>query len=426
MFGGDEDAGAQDDAELGGELTSAEDIAATLGAADERLAIGGQLWLQLAGATTEDTGKLRHVTLSSPNFLDLFVDARPNDRVRAYTNARISHDWTVPEGSVDAFGEPRVPTRVVLDQLWIKADAWRRVYVTAGQQRVKWGSGRFWNPTDFLSAQRLDPLAVYDLRTGQPMLKLHAPVGAANLYAVGTLDDATTLGRVGGALRAEVLVGTTELALSAAARRQQPLRLGGDISTGVGRLDFHVEAAVQHGVEEPYWEGDWSLVPLTPPNEIDRSEDWIPQVVAGVEASFKLGDEDTLILGAEGLWNDAGTDDVDLYPWLLFQGTYTPFYVGKAYVAAYAALPAPGRWDDTNFTASWVGNLSDLSQIARLDARVTALTWLDLNAYVTGHLGQIGELRYGVDLDPIPNVDTDDVHVPAPVVDVGLGGRVRF
>ena len=46
--------------------------------------------------------------------------------------------------------------------MWLNFDIGRTVFVTAGRQRVKWGIGRFWNPTDFLQPARLDALAFFD------------------------------------------------------------------------------------------------------------------------------------------------------------------------------------------------------------------------------------------------------------------------
>lgn len=421
-------AGEGTEAPLAQPLTTDAQIASVLSTADERLTVGGQLWLRLDATVPEALDDPGDLDWSSPSFLDLFVDARPNDRVRAFVNGRVVHDWTVLAGETDAYGNERVATSVALDQLWLKGDAWRKVYFTVGKQRVKWGSGRFWNPTDFLHAQRLDPLAVFDQRTGVALVRAHMPVGAANLYAVANLDGASTVGQVGGAARAEVVFGTTELSATAAVRKDQPLRLGADLSTGFWLLDLRIEAAVLHGVDDPFYEGTLDLSTFTLPTEVDRSDDWIPQVVAGLEGSFKLGDEDSLTLGVEGFFNDAGTDQVELYPWLLINDAYSPFYVGRWYLAGYLYLPAPGRWDETSFTASWIANLSDSSHVARLDASVTALTWLSLNAYVAPHFGQVGELRYRLQMDPVPGVEglEDGIDVPAPVVDVGLGARVRF
>ena len=37
--------------------------------------------------------------------MDLFADARPNDRVRAYANARLTHNWTLPANPSDGDDE---------------------------------------------------------------------------------------------------------------------------------------------------------------------------------------------------------------------------------------------------------------------------------------------------------------------------------
>ena len=74
----------------------------------------------------------------------------------------------------------------VLDQLWINFDVAHRAFVTVGRQHVKWGVGKFWNPTDYLHPVRRDPLATFDARTGTTMLKLHVPWEKRgwNFYAV--------------------------------------------------------------------------------------------------------------------------------------------------------------------------------------------------------------------------------------------------
>jgi hypothetical protein len=280
-----------------------------------------------------------------------------------------------------------------------------------------------------MNQQRLDPLAVFDERTGMDLLKVHVPIGSAiNLYTLANLDGATTLDKVGGALRAEVLVGLTEFSLSAAAREDDPLRLGMDISSGLGPLDVHVEAAAMYGETDPFWEGKLDWEGFIFPTEVDRSGDWIVQAVAGAELSFKLGDKDSLTLGAEVFYNDAGTENVSLYPWLFMQGSYTPFYVGRLYGAAYAYLPGPGRWDDTTFTASVLNNFSDGSAAARLDGRHLALTWLELNAYAMAHLGSRGEFRYSYSQPAMDGVEglEEGLEIPSPLVDLGLGARVRF
>lgn len=407
------------------ERTSEGDISDRLAAAEDRLTLGGWAWFRLDGIAREGAAA-EDLALSSPNLLDLFADARPNDRVRVYARARMRHDPTVRSGDVNTLGLVVEPTSVAVDQLWVKGDIARDVFLTVGRQRIKWGAGRFWNPTDFLNQQVLDPLAPYDIRTGVGLLKVHVPFEKAgvNVYAVANVEGAGSLGEVGGAGRIEWLIGSTELTASAAARKDQPLRLGGDLSSALGPFDVHVEGAVQHGVEAPFWRGRLDFDTLTTPTAVDRSDDWIGQIVAGAELGVRYNDEDSLYLGAEGFFNDAGYESDRLYPWLLFQGQFTPFYLGRAYVGVYGFLPGPGRWDDHSFTASLLGNLSDRSFVARADHRATVLTHLSVNSYVAVHVGE-GELRFGLEVPPLPGLE-DGLVVTAPVLDLGIGAALAF
>lgn len=427
-------AGTRDERLLGGPSDAADteaDLVSRLGRLDERLTIGGRLWLRAQGAVPDGVQGADEVALSAPNLLDLYADARPNDRVRAYARGRLQHDWTIRAGDLDPFtGEPVTPDVVLLDQLWIKADAAHRVYVTAGRQRIRWGTGRIWNPTDFLNLQRLDPLAILDLRTGVDLLKVHVPVekANANLYAVANLQDAQALDQIGGALRAEWAFGQTEISASGALRKDQPVRLGTDLSSGVGPLDLKVEAAFTHGVTDPFWAGSLDPERLRFPREVDRSDDWLVQVVYGAEVSIRYSSRDSVAIGLEGFHNEAGYSGDDLYPWLLLQGQFLPFYLGRDYGAAYVLLAGPGDWDDQTFTASAIANLSDGSAVARLDWRGTVLTWLEPQAYVQAHFGDYGEFRYALEVPAVPGVPglEDGLSVPAPMLDVGLGAIVRF
>jgi hypothetical protein len=443
--------------------TSDADILSRLGLADERITIGGKLYLRGAVTVNEDTSFAK-TAYSSPNLLDLFADVRPNDRVRGFASARLKYDFTVADGDTDAYGNARSAGGVTLDQLWLKFDVAHRVYVTAGRQRIKWGSGRFWNPTDFMNQQTLDALnaTVFDERTGVTLLKVHVPIEAigANLYGVANFDGASTFGKVGGALRTEWVLGPSEVALTAAARNGDPLRLGADVSAGLGPLDVHVEGAVKHGDKSTYYKGRFDIDALPDltvadfisgaaedqlvfPTEVDRSDDWIPQVVAGAELGIKVNDDDTVYVGAEYFYNGGGyTDDARLLPWLLLSGAYQPFYTGQQYAGVYVAIPSPGRWDDASFTVSTLGNLSDRTFVSRLDASTKVNTFLSVNAYGSLAYGENGEFHFGYHLDPNENIDptmlagtdfesfgpilADGLDIPAPIATFGVGAQVNF
>ncbi len=424
--------------------TSEADMAARLGANDSVLTIGGQLYLRLSAYAMDDA-PVQEASLSAPNLLDVFLDARPNDRVRAYTQARLTHDYTVTDGETDFFGTPVERSRVTLDQLWIKGDLGRRVFVTAGQQRIKWGTGRFWNPSDFLNPDTYNPLSTFDERTGVPLLKLHLPLDVVNLYTVATFSDAVDLGHTGGAARAEILVGNTELALSGKVQKDQPLGLGADLSTGFWLIDVHVEGALRHGVTTPRYSGELNFETFTFPKSRSQEDDWIPHVVAGAEIGIRYNSEDILYLGAEYFYNGMGYDDPAIYPALqlnfdaltsgveltpenLANDAFQPFYLGRHYGSAYALLSAPGQLDDTSFTASVLTNLSDRTAAARLDVRQTVLTWLALNAYVQAYFGEYGEFRYGLEVPAVPFVEglEDGITVVPGRGMVGIGAQVSF
>lgn len=402
-----------------------------LSALDQRLTIGGRLWLQTTAYLPEGLDDPEDVRLDAPNFLDLYADANPNDRVRAYASGRLIHDWTVRAGDIDPIsGNELSPERVILDQLWGKFDIGRRVFVTAGRQRIRWGASRLWNPTDVLNQQRLDPLALFDVRTGVDLAKVHIPFEGigANLYFVANLADAHDLSEVGGAMRAEWAFGSTEITATGALRKDQPQLIGSDLSSGLGPFDVRVEVAAQHGVQTPGWEGafDPTVFPPVLPDEIDRSDQWWVQVVGGADVSIKLSTEDSLTIGAEYFHNPLGQGSADLYPWLFSQGLYTPLYLGRDYGAVYALLPGPGQLDDQTFLGNVLYNLSDRSFIARFDWRGKVLTWLEPNVFAAIHGGENGEFHYAFSLPPIAGVLPDGLDIPAPLLDLGIGAVIRF
>jgi hypothetical protein len=295
---------------------------------DDPLSIGGLLYLR-AAATWNRGVAPADWPLSAPNLVDTFLDVRPHDRVRGFVLGRLFYDPTLPPQATDLLGRttPQSQTRGALDQAYVNFDVDRTVFVTAGKQHVKWGVGRFWNPTDFLHPVRRDPLAQFDDRTGLAMVKAHLPWEARgwNLYGLAILEDITgvnqgpgSVGQVGGAARAEVVLGGAELAADLVAQRGHKPRFGLDGSAAIWDLDLRGELALTSGRDAPHWaltEGadptqaaSWRLV------ELDRIT---PQLVLGVEWSHKYSDQDALVAGLEYFFNDAGYDSARVYPVLL-------------------------------------------------------------------------------------------------------------
>jgi hypothetical protein len=456
---------------------------------EDALAVGGQLYLRAQSVALEgqDAGDW---SLSFPNILDVYLDARPNDRVRAFALGRLSWDPSLPpEGTAPPVGQSLLDPaaflargtsepRGDLDQLWVNFDVGRRAFLTVGRQHVKWGVGRFWNPTDYLHPVRRDPLAVFDVRTGTGMVKLHVPWEARgwNAYGVAVVEDIAgdppraadgsvegtgRVGRVGVGGRAEIVLGPMELGLDALAQDGHRPRFGVDVSAGVWELDLYGEAAIRTSVDTPRWRQVPGTTDATPLLERFERHDRLgptAQIVVGGTWAAKYSDEDSVTVGAEYFYDQSGYDHPRIYPVLLgvaglggapptidaeqlgttianpWSGEpnpFTSFYLGRHYGAAFVSLPAPGRWNDTSFTLSILGNLSDKSFVARLDHSVLALTYLRVETFVAGHFGTPeGEFRLGFDLPPqalAPGQPLVDLPPSDPIVfEAGIALRVSL
>ncbi len=377
------------------------------------LTLGGGLYSQFQYSILGE-GQPEDWPLSQPNYLDIYLDSRPNKRLRVYADGRLTYTPTTDSQQFAAFGQSTEATQALLDELWVKFDIGRKVFVTAGRQHLRWGVGRFWYPNDFLYDQRRDPLAIFDVRTGVDIVKVHIPVESLgwNFYAVANLDGADSIGNVGGAARAEFLAGLTEFAFSAAAKKGDPLQLGFDISTGIGWFDLRAAVAVLHGLKTPFFRGDsniqdfdtitlQNIADLQIPEKYSRENDWIPRALVGGEVSIPYGEDDSMFVGAEYFYNDAGYSDPSLYTWLAFNGVYRPLYTGKHYAALYFLVPSPGDWNDTSFSLANLGNLSDRSFLSRLDYNVTVLTHMRVFAYASVAWGNHGEFTQGFHLPAI-------------------------
>jgi hypothetical protein len=445
------------------------------------LKIGGQLYWRvmstgLQGSKPQDWG------MSAPALVDVYMDARPNDRVRGFVLGRMFYDPTLPASgssssgttssaqSLDFLGSStatRGPT-VLLDQLWLRADILHTIFVTAGKQHVRWGTARFWTPTDYLHMVPRNPLLPFDARTGTTMLKLHLPWEALGWNLYGYLlpngpETAPTSSSVNGvnvdngfkvtdvtaAGRAEIVLGTLEIGLGAFKQRHNKAKFAGDLSFGLWDLDFYGEAAVRSAADVDLVTFDQDALVtdgMTAQSIIDayfpvhRGSRWKTQATGGVSYTHQYADKDTFTIGAEYFYNGLGYSDPKAYPGVLFlhgtslQNPATFFYLGRQYVGVYATAPAPYSWDNTTFTLSTLANLTDKSGISRLDYSLVVLTHLRFEAYGAVHWGQRnGEFRFGIDGSAFADSNVQLVkdmadrltRQPA-IFDLGVGLRVAL
>jgi hypothetical protein len=441
-------ADSRDEAVLGGHETQ---MFTEEAAPSDPLRIGGQLYLR--AQTTALAGQHPgNYSFSTPALADVYFDARPNDRVRGFILGRMIYDPTLPTDS-SSFGTATLPAtggtsgsanlsslfgqqsrspRLFLDQLWLRFDIAHTVFVTAGKQHVRWGTGHFWSPSDFLHLTFRNPLDVFDARTGTTMVKLHFPVEskAWNFYAYGVTEnaDATpTVSHVAGAARAEFVVDTAEFGVGAFVRRDQDPKVAADVSFGIGDFDLYGEVALKNASEidrvrftpdaqftaPSGTTQDEYLASLKTATDalyrVYRDHDYRPQIVGGLSYARKYNDNDTFTVGAEYFYNGFGYSDEHAYPGLLLPHTTdltqpAPFfYLGRHYGALYVTFPSPFKLDLHTFTLSTLGNVSDRSFITRFDYSYVLLTHLRFEAFASARYGNPqGEFRFGVSSPLLP------------------------
>jgi hypothetical protein len=435
---------------------------------EDPLSIGGQLYLR-AQTRSYEGRTLGDSAFNFPTLLDVFLDARPNDRVRGYVLGRMTYDPTVsanrPQLSAteaangaanltNLFGTPRIGPQVRLDQMWLRFDIDHTVFVTAGKQHVRWGTAHVWSPTDYLHVLRRNPLEVFDARTGTTMLKAHLPIEskAWNFYAYGVAEGpegVPTLAQLGAAMRAELVFGVTELGLGAFAQKPNHPKFAADVSTGIGDFDLFLEVALRNRddvdrvryapdaelpnpPERESWQTDAEYMQAQALQIAEarfpryREQGYRPQTVAGLSYSFKYHENDVFTISAEYFYNPLGYGSSDVYPGLLaprsvpLRDPATYFYLGQHYAALVLTAPAPFSLDLHSFTLSTLANLSDRSFLTQLSYSLVLLTHLRFEAYVAAHYGRpSGEFRLRVQFEGVQLL-------PAALFDTGIALRLSI
>jgi hypothetical protein len=407
------------------------------------LRLGGMLY-QRAISSIPAGDRPADYRLSTPTLVDVFLDSRPNNRVRGMIAGRLHYDPALPRPQVasDTPAMSGYPTSlaavsrgpsVALDQLWLRFDVKHLLFVIAGKQHVRWGTGRVWAPADFLHGQRRNPLERFDARAGTTMLKLHVPWEStgANFYACGLLDDSeprARLGDVAGAARAEVVLGTAEVGATVLVQLGRRPKLGFDASAGFWNLDVHAEAALRDRDEtDRVTVAEAPAIAPGSPGFIEQrypatpgAREYAAQVVGGLAYNRRYGDNDMLTIGLEYFHNPLGYGSSDVYPGVLLArptllrdpGTF--FYLGRQYGAAFLAMPAPFSWNHTTFALTMLTNLSDGSYVSRIDYTFDFFSNLRLEAFAALHHGRQGEFRLVM------------FGSPDPLLDVGLALRVSL
>lgn len=269
------------------------------------------------------------------------------------------------------------------------------------------------------------------------MVKLQLPSERGwNLYAIALLDNAgpaNRLGQIGGAFRGEIAVGRGELGAEAVLQNGRRPRFGLDASSAIGPVDAYVEMAFKKGSEFPMFRTVPHPDPLLGlPGQFESYTPSDLQLGAsgGLNTTLVFAENNDLVLGAEYFYNSSGYDDAAFYPWLIYQGAFQPFYIGRHYAALYATFTSPTiLGENTTLLLSNLANLSDRSLITRLDYLTRVLSYLYVEAFADVHYGRTGgEFRLGIDI-PAQTIGDQAIpgfSIPTPLFDLGLGVRIKI
>lgn len=445
----------RDEAQLGmrpieSKFDSAEAVA-------DPLKVGGTLLLFGQGYFQEQRPFLEG-TFSEPMILDTYIDGRPSDRIRAYAVGRLQFDPTRPTGDNTSGGATtaapsplvgltpatRANPSVFLDQLWLRFDIARKVYLTIGRQKIRWGVSRIWYPTDFLNSQPRDALNPFDVRLGVNMIKAHVPIESLgwNFYAYGLLDavqltsSGMKLEQLGGALRGEFVVGPAEIGVGGVWQQGRRPRYAIDISSAVGPLDVYAEAAIRDGRDfvlfrSPQGFDVEALLSSLSALEAYRPQGVLVQVSGGATWQFNYTDRQFAIASVEYFYNPAGYDVPSgflvktLAPTLLNQTLdpiqNVPLYAGKHNVAFTLATPGIPGADWVTLSLSNIIILNDPSALTRVDAIFRVLNFLSVQAFGSVFYGQTGgQLRFQLSTKTIA-----DLASLAELAQPGSGDTVR-
>lgn len=340
----------------------------------DKMDMGGSLKNEISYLRFKD--QIMDDYLQNPNILTIYIDAKVSKGIRAYFKGRFVYDGTAENPSATSSTSTSTPasspyinqtqSASFLEEMKVQFPIENIFFFTLGIQKIKWGSGLFWNPTDFLNSQTKDLVEKEDLRSGIDLIKLHLPIYDANLYAIGVLDKTNQSRNLANALRLEIPMSlpflSGELSLSQYNQKDNYSKFGGDLSLGIGSIDFHFEHAFANV-------------------ELQSSS------VAGLSYDLQYSDKGLLNFTAETFWNESGADKTADYPTLITENKFVPFQVAKRYHAASLYLPTPGFFRHSDFSLTYIQNGIDKSSYTRFGYYWNGLKNLTLSLFIGGRSG---------------------------------------
>lgn len=291
-----------------------------------------------------------------------YADLRQSDLVRLYAAGSFNYD---PSSylSTKTYGDPSFN----LDELFVDSQINNQIFFRLGKQRISWGVGTWYKPSDVLSLSAIDPDNPGAAREGPFAFKVDIPMRLNHLmvYMVPPVTGLAESSSI--ASKYDLVVGGWELSFGGYARADMLARPRGIFTfTGaLGPFDVYGENVLLYGSDRTYVRAG-----STPgAYETYRIEDQpFFQSTLGIKYSASLTSGLSYSLHVQGYYNGTGYADSSILQIdaartaVKNSGTYQPTDLTQA-----------GMWYLAG-SASLSGRLGEGSNLTQLTGSVSALT----------------------------------------------------
>ncbi len=201
------------------------------------------------------------------------------------------------------FVEENVESDHTVKEVFLDANIDKKVYFRVGKQRLQWGRGYFFNPTDLINIEKKNFLDMDSNREGVYGLKVHIPFGVAyNLYGFLDVGDEIDTEYFAWAGKLEFLIKNTEMAFSGWTKKGHHPIYGFDFSSRIGSVDIFGELSLSAEETVKKLNDDFSIS--------QNREEWIPRGSMGFMKSFDfLNVSDRILVAGEFYYNHTGYYD---------------------------------------------------------------------------------------------------------------------
>lgn len=232
-----------------------------------------------------------------------YADLRASEFFRLYS--AVSYDYNLSQSTTSLTAADE---GFALDELFVDAAIERALFFRMGKQRIRWGVGNWYKPSDVLSLSAIDPDNPRAEREGPFAFKADLPFGLnhATLYVVPP-TQVDELGQFSVAQRTDFVVGGFELTLAGFYRSDMAAKPRAMfLFTGaLAGIDVYGENIVAWGSDRVYVESDGvgGYQTYTIENEP------VFQSTLGLKYSKFTSDGFVLNLHLQGYYNGAGYAD---------------------------------------------------------------------------------------------------------------------